>query len=228
MTVGKQRKIATAGSNKAATSVSAKGASRGSHQMRRTATRTKVLDAGISILHEEGYHAATTANVAKRAGVSRGALLHQFPTHCEMMLAIAEYVLYRNHERTARMLAKMQPGIEQFKALTDAVWEKSKTPDTLALIEIHLASRSNPELARGMGWRIRTLLDAEREKVVHMGMEAGIDDRQAIMALSTLTIASIWGLSILRLDLRGEQDVDEAYELLKSNRDHFIDNKSKI
>lgn len=204
-----------------------KGAPRGSHQMRRTATRTKVLEAGITILHEEGYHAATTTNVAKRAGVSRGALLHQFPTHCEMMLAIAEYVIYKNQERTARLLAKFEPGVEQFKALTDALWEKSKTPDTLALIEIHMASRSNPELASGMGWRIKTLLDAERQKTVHMGLKAGIEDRSAIVALSTLTVASIWGLSILRLDLWGEEDVDEAYELLRENRDHFIEKRSK-
>jgi AcrR family transcriptional regulator len=213
--------------NEASDTDSRKGAPRGSHRMRRTATRTKVLEAGITILHEQGYHAATTTNVARQAGVSRGALLHQFPTHCEMMLAIAEYVIYKNQERTARLLAKFEPGVEQFRALTDALWEKSQTPDTLALIEIHMASRSNPELAAGMGWRIKTLLDAERQKAVHMGVKAGIDDPSAIMALSTLTVASIWGLSILRLDLWGEKDVNEAYELLRENRDHFIDKRGK-
>ncbi|MCW8195895.1 TetR/AcrR family transcriptional regulator [Proteobacteria bacterium 005FR1] len=235
---GNQRKSSTAESQKPAKKASGTGdkkgnkdkpkagAPRGSHQVRRAATRTRVLEAGIAILHEEGHHAATTTQVAKRAGVSRGALLHQFPTHCEMMLAIAEYVIYKNQERTARMLAKLEPGVEQFKALTDALWEKSKQPDTLALIEIHMASRSDPDLARGMGWRIKTLLDAEREKVVHMGMQAGIEKRDAITALSTLTIASIWGLSILRLDLWGDRDVAEAYELLKSNRDNFVDEHS--
>src|SRR5690606_29286167 len=44
-----------------------KGKPRGSHQARRAATRSKVLEAGIRILHEEGYHAATTTYVAQRA-----------------------------------------------------------------------------------------------------------------------------------------------------------------
>lgn len=196
------------------------GAPRGSHQVRRAATRVKVLEAGIRILHEEGYHAATTTHVAKTAGVSRGALLHQFPTHTEMLLAIAEYVIYKNQQRTARQLSNIEPGVAQFKALTESLWE---SPDTLALIEIHLASRSNPELAEGMGWRIKTLLDAERQKTVHMGVKAGIEDRRLIMALSTLTVASIWGLSILRLDLWDEDDINDAFELLTVNRDRFVD-----
>lgn len=204
-----------------------KGAARGSHQLRRTATRIKVLEAGIAVLHAEGYHAATTSHVAAQAGVSRGALLHQFRTRCELMLAVAEHVIQKNQQRTAKLLSSIEPGVEQFKALTDSLWEKSKSPDTLALIEIHMASRSNPELARGMGWRIKTLLDVEREKTVHMGAKAGIEDRRAVVALATLTVASIWGLSLLRLDMWGEEDVDDAYELLKHNRDHFIQERKK-
>lgn len=205
-----------------------KGKVRGSHQVRRAATRLKVLEAGISILGEMGYHAATTMLIAKRAGVSRGALLHQFPTHSDLMFAIVQHVVLKHHEHNARMLMTLQPGVDQFKGLTDALWQKSQSPAMMALIEIHLASRSVPELAKGLGWRMNALIKSETEYTLHLAQEAGIEDRRAVEALSTLTIASIWGLSILRLKLWEESEINDAFQLLKTNLDFFIKQHSTI
>ncbi len=196
---------------------------RGSHQVRRAATRLKVLEAGISILGELGYHAATTTLIAKRAGVSRGALLHQFPTHSDLMFAIVQHIILKHHEHNARALATTKRGIDQFRCLTDALWQKSKSPEMIALIEIHLASRSVPELSEGLGWRIDELIQSETEKTWHLAQEAGIKDRRAVDALYTLTVASIWGLSILQLKLWGDNEINGAFRLLKNNLDNFIE-----
>ena len=195
---------------------------RGSNDVRRALTRNKVLEAGIKVLGELGYHAASTSLIAKRAGVSRGALLHQFPTHNDLMFGIVEHIIMKNHERNLRQLAKLSPGIDQYKALTEAFWETSQHPDTIALIEIHMASRANAELAEVLGWKIEALIRSELERTWHIAQEAGINDRRQVDALSTLTIAGIWGLSIMRLKLWRKAEIEDAYELLKTNRDNFI------
>ena len=49
-------------------------------QERSLATKAALLDAAIESLVERGYAATTTIETARRAGVSRGAQLHHFPT----------------------------------------------------------------------------------------------------------------------------------------------------
>lgn len=57
---------------------------------RRAVTRAKITAAGLEALAEHGYGEMTFAGVAARAGVSRGALLHYFPSKVELALAVIE------------------------------------------------------------------------------------------------------------------------------------------
>lgn len=195
---------------------------RGSHVVRRAATRIKVLEAGIQLLHDEGYHAASTSKVAQHAKVSRGALLHQFPTHADLMLGIVEHIIVKNQERTTKMLSSLETGMEQYKGLSDVLWEKSKTPDSMALLEIILASRSVPELLRGLEWRIKSLINTELDHAIHLAKEAGIHNDKSVNKISTLTVATVWGLSIMQLGLWSRDEADEAFDLFKNNRDQMI------
>jgi len=64
---------------------------RGPNAERRAATRAKIMEAAVGCLAEFGYAATSTPLVAKMAKVSRGSLLHQFPTKVDLILAVAEY-----------------------------------------------------------------------------------------------------------------------------------------
>src|SRR6202000_1318791 len=55
-------------------------------------TRRKLMEATVECLVERGWTGTTTVLVAERAGVSRGAQLHHFPTQWELVAAAAEYV----------------------------------------------------------------------------------------------------------------------------------------
>lgn len=54
--------------------------------------KRRILDAAFVVLKERGYAGFTTAEVAKRAGVSRGAQVHHFPSKNDLVLATMEYV----------------------------------------------------------------------------------------------------------------------------------------
>lgn len=71
-----------------ATSTSA----RAPKQDRSRATRQRLLEAAVACLAEHGWAGSTVAVVAERAGVSRGAAQHHFPTREDLFTAAVEHV----------------------------------------------------------------------------------------------------------------------------------------
>jgi AcrR family transcriptional regulator len=74
-------------------------------QDRSRATRAKLIDAAIECLGELGWTASTVAVVAERAGVSRGAAQHHFPTREALYLAALEQVAVERGEELEREFA---------------------------------------------------------------------------------------------------------------------------
>ncbi|MYW44924.1 TetR/AcrR family transcriptional regulator [Streptomyces sp. SID161] len=54
-----------------------------------TSLRDRLVDAGVELLAAEGPQALTLREIARRAGVSHGAPRRYFPTHLELLSAIA-------------------------------------------------------------------------------------------------------------------------------------------
>ncbi|MFH0515862.1 TetR/AcrR family transcriptional regulator [Streptomyces sp. M41] len=54
-----------------------------------TGLRARLVDAGVDLLAREGVQALTLREIARRAGVSHGAPRRYFPTHLELLSAIA-------------------------------------------------------------------------------------------------------------------------------------------
>src|SRR5438128_11275157 len=61
-------------------------------QERSRATRRALLDAAVECLAELGWSGSTIAVVAQRAGVSRGAAQHHFPTREDLYTAAIRHV----------------------------------------------------------------------------------------------------------------------------------------
>lgn len=84
-------------------------ATREPQQDRSRATRAALVEAAIVCLAELGYHASTVAVVAERAGVSRGAAQHHFPTRDALFTAALEHVTHVRADELRRELADL-PG----------------------------------------------------------------------------------------------------------------------
>ncbi|MET9391489.1 TetR/AcrR family transcriptional regulator [Streptomyces sp. NPDC006624] len=76
-------------------------------QDRSRATRQRLLEAAVSCLAEHGWAGSTVAVVAERAGVSRGAAQHHFPTREDLFTAAVEYVA---EERSTALRALFPEG----------------------------------------------------------------------------------------------------------------------
>ncbi|WP_354643961.1 TetR/AcrR family transcriptional regulator [Kitasatospora camelliae] len=65
---------------------------RAPQQDRSRATRRRLLEAAVECLAELGWQGSTVAVVAERAGVTRGAAQHHFPTREDLFTAAVEHV----------------------------------------------------------------------------------------------------------------------------------------
>ena len=54
-------------------------------------TRQSILDAAVSIIRKKGYTATTVDDLCAKAGVTKGAFFHYFPSKDSMAVAAAEY-----------------------------------------------------------------------------------------------------------------------------------------
>lgn len=89
----------------------------GPKQDRSRATRRALLEAAVACLAEHGWAGSTVAVVAERAGVSRGAAQHHFPTREDLFTAAVEHVA---EERSAalRGLALREPAPRELLSAT--------------------------------------------------------------------------------------------------------------
>ena len=77
----------------------ASGATR-QEQERSRVTRQKLMTAAIEVLAEQGWAGATTGAIAERAGVSRGACQHHFPTRAALVAAAVEHMFHQQFEES--------------------------------------------------------------------------------------------------------------------------------
>src|SRR5437763_997275 len=95
---------------------------------RSATTRQALLDATIRCLVEDGYANTTTARVAERAGVSRGAHLHHFQTRQALVAAAAERLTMMRREQMLIAVDRLPEGRERFAAGLDLLWATYADP----------------------------------------------------------------------------------------------------
>lgn len=137
---------------------------RRTNRERTAATRARVLNATIDQLAEHGYAATTTVEVAERAGVSRGALVHHFPTRSDLVLSALEYLCERRLDELEGDMARLADSEDRLSAFVDLMWSTFEGPLFLAQLELWIAARTDPDLRarlypleRGFGKRLSEL-----------------------------------------------------------------------
>src|SRR5689334_4593267 len=128
-------------------------------QQRRDETRRALLDAAVESLIEVGFARTTTLEVQRRAEVSRGALLHHFPSKAELLVAAVAHLA----EMRARELKQLSSMLPEGRARTDAVlgllWQCFSGTFFLVSMELRTAARTDPELRPVLQSAERTLRD---------------------------------------------------------------------
>lgn len=108
--------------------------------------RERLLDATIDCLYELGYSGTTTIEVAARAGVSRGAQLHHFPTKEHLVTLSVRHLLARRLQEFRAAFAALPANADKYAAAIDIMWENMSSRAFYAWLELVVAARTDVQL----------------------------------------------------------------------------------
>lgn len=128
----------------------------GKRERKSELARRTICEATIECLAELGYCETSISRVVAKAGVSKGALQHHFPSKEDLMASTASYLLARPVEFSSRDASI------NIRERLRAFWERmTNTRAYLALLEILIAARTDrvlqARIAAGLKTSIREI-----------------------------------------------------------------------
>jgi AcrR family transcriptional regulator len=115
-------------------------------QERSRATQARLLESTVECLVERGWSGTTTTVVAARAGVSRGAQLHHYPTKSELVMAAVEHLAERRAAEIRQEAAVLPAGPQRLDRVVDMLAAAFTGPLFVAALEVWVAARTDPDL----------------------------------------------------------------------------------
>jgi AcrR family transcriptional regulator len=112
-------------------------------------TRDTILDAALDCFITIGYAGTTTAKIADKAKVSRGAMLHHFPSKTELIQAAVEYLHHKLLEVYRASIAAIPQDLdvdERNRRGLQGYWKYLSSDLFTAYHELSVAGRTDPEL----------------------------------------------------------------------------------
>lgn len=176
---------------------------------RSDATTARLLTATVSALVELGYRGATTTEIAGRAGVSRGAMLHHFANRAALFSATADWLTDGHITRFEKSLAEVGDGADRLVVAIDVLWEICSSPVHVAWMEFAAAAHHEPELSATITLAGKRMRDRTRATWSSTFPELQSDGLGAIAPDFALAL-----LEGLALSQRTAPDPDTAAEVV--------------
>lgn len=179
---------------------------------RSASTRTRLLDATLQCLIEQGYARTTMAQIEALAGVSRGARLHHFPHKAVLVSAAVEHLFVGIAARYGAAMARVAPDADRFRAGFRLLWETYVDPSYAAVLELCNAARTEPELRD----HLRELSARHHRLVRRRANEyfPSLARREANGLLETLQ-ATLTGLAVRRMVFGESVDDEQVLDLIE-------------
>jgi AcrR family transcriptional regulator len=190
---------------------------RRSQAERSATTSAALLESAIICLFELGYAATSTSVVAKHAGVSRGAMLHHFPTKVALVSAVVQETYARDIQAYTKALEDISFEEDRLGKLIDVAWQCFKSPGGVAQTEIWLAARSDTELGAEifpLHHRIAKRSQRALGYVLDQYERQQFPDREALLSY---LVAALRGLSIQHILGSSQQELDGGLALIKAS-----------
>jgi AcrR family transcriptional regulator len=182
-------------------------------QDRSRATRRRLLEACVECLADVGWSATTVSVVAERAGVSRGAAQHHFPTREDLITAALEHMFDERIESTRAeitalgSLASPSPSTEAVVSrlvehFTGTLFKAALQVWTAAAADEALRERVVPlELKFGRvayGMALDALGVTDEDETVHRLVQATLDLARGLGLADVLTDDSARRAEVVR------------------------------
>lgn len=113
---------------------------------RTRAMRQRLMEATVDLLVEKGFSGTTTTLVSERAGVSRGAQLHHFPTKNDLVVAAVAHLTEIRGSDLEAAVARLPEGSGRTEAVVQMLGDHFASPVFTAALELWVAARTDEAL----------------------------------------------------------------------------------
>ena len=189
---------------------------------RSATTRRQIFEATVRCLQSGGYGAVTNIRVAEEAGVSRGAMMHHFPTQQDLLVATIEYAYGKLSDHRMEVLSKLDPGLPRYRALIDLAWATAQMPEGVACNEVRHGSRSDPEIRAAVTPIMTRLSDDYGRLHMRLAREAGLEANAEVQGLTAATAMTMRSLAVNTFTYPRSQLVENVLFTLKTARENII------
>ena len=110
------------------------------------ATRNLIIEAAIRCFIELGYASTTTTRIARMAGLSRGAMLHHFPSRIDIVRSAVDHLHAKRLNAFRNSIASIPADADRVRLGLRAYWKHVNHPMSVAFFELSVAARTDPEL----------------------------------------------------------------------------------
>ncbi len=202
-------------------------ATRSVKQARSIATRDKLIAATLDVIYDHGLDAATTQKIIERAGASRGALLHHFPTRngiveAAMNKSMSDVIDGIRNE--AVRVSRNEIGIGEF---VDKLWGIFNHRFMFIAMEHIIESRTNPELRGYMLPTVQRFLEALDLIWIELYRDKKVSSRKAKVALN-ITLCLIRGMQVQTIYLDDPSYYEELLSVWKNILEQVVEGQLEL
>jgi AcrR family transcriptional regulator len=138
-------------------------------------TRERLLTAAVKILSKQGFANFRIAEVSDVSGVSRGGLIHHYPTKNALVAGVLDYVFARLMKSTEAKLENAHDAASATAAIAESGLDFFFGPDFPIYIDLVMATRQGgtlPKTTRAMAQRQSlSIEDSWTSSLVSFGLD---------------------------------------------------------
>ena len=162
------------------------------------ATRVQIIRAAIGCIVESSYSNTTMMKISEKAGLSRGATLHHFPSKMDIIRAAVDYLFDKRLQAFRRSIEEISTNTDMAHLAVEAYAAHLNHPLYIALFELSVAARTDDELKQILA-PAQLAFDREWYQTAWVLFPEWHSDRKAFDLALNLSQQLIEGMTITNL-----------------------------
>lgn len=178
------------------------------------ATRHQIISSAIRCIVELSYSKTTMMRISEKAGLSRGATLHHFPSKMDIIRAVVAYLHEIRIEAFRRSIREIPDGADMAHLAVREYSAHVNHPIYIALFELAVAARTDSEL-REVLYKAQLAFDREWYETAWDLFPEWHSDRKAFDLALNLCQQLMEGMAISNFTHAREYDKDQLLSFLE-------------
>lgn len=165
-------------------------------ELKGAAMRARLRAATEELIAEVGVNAASTVAIAQRCGVSRGAMLHHYPTRDDLIIDTAAHFWMRARDIVAGLAEDMSAGRTDVATFVDRLYKEVFRANALVtMLDLMVSGRTDTRVGEAVN-QILTDLFHSYEQLGERAFEVSGLPPERIHVIITLIVSTLRGLRI--------------------------------